>query len=580
MERNYSGPNSLESSASGGPGDAKESKNNKKSSEKKQKVEKDLASSLQQLGVYEAPTTQEPPKKESLFARFTEKPPTEEAPETAKSETSLTTETPEEAQHITQQTAEQHLQAAETAEPAVVEELSPAIAFLERVANGEDSSQAFAAVAEEVGLSESEIAEELALSEVVDEESDEQQAEVPEDVNEIVTDEPTDGTVEIDLATPMAPPTGGGAGGRGHGSGSGNGGGSGAGGGTGNGGGSGGPGGPAVPPTGSANTPYSSGPGRRRQPVGTGRGARGWQPNLPPQTQAFYEGQTRNNAGQLLLVGLVGYLIGRRRGRIRAERRLLPVQKKLEKRVTHLQQELTRKEQVLVAAKARQPRFEQPAMTPNSMTTRSEQPTRTQPGRSETRLGLEKPRRAEQLGHMVMAAEAPKRVEKIIERPKNIREGFKAEEVRTMPRTQLLELSEKIIVEGASLRKIYETNLIGEKQLRHLVSEYLQGKDIRRDLRREMVEREIDFERDPMLRDRVRSKMSGHDSGGGLGELLAKAGLVEKDDPALIHRAAANERQAQLKQQRQRRQQQAASAAIVTAITVLAIIVAVLALQG
>ena len=99
-----------------------------------------------------------------------------------------------------------------------------------------------------------------------------------------------------------------------------------------------------------------------------------------------------------------------------------------------------------------------------------------------------------------------------------------------MQRRELLELSEKVVIEGASLRHIYESRLISEKQLRYLLSEHLKGKDIRRALRREITEREIDFERDPQLRDRIRSRVSNHDSGGGLSDLLAKAGAHPATD--------------------------------------------------
>jgi hypothetical protein len=73
--------------------------------------------------------------------------------------------------------------------------------------------------------------------------------------------------------------------------------------------------------------------------------------------------------------------------------------------------------------------------------------------------------------------------------------------VETLNRNDLLLLSEKIVIDGSSLRQIYETHLIGERGLRRLVAEYLQGGDVKKILRKEIVDHEIDFERDPAVRD-------------------------------------------------------------------------------
>ena len=71
----------------------------------------------------------------------------------------------------------------------------------------------------------------------------------------------------------------------------------------------------------------------------------------------------------------------------------------------------------------------------------------------------------------------------------------------TLNRNQLLKLSQNIVIEGSSLRQIYETHLIGERGLRRLMAENERGNDLGKALRQEIIEREIDFERDPQLRD-------------------------------------------------------------------------------
>lgn len=526
MENNPFGPSSFETPPVSPDTSDKDKKTSKKKStvtesepaEKRQKVERDIARSFDASKLFETP---KPDKTEAAI---------EAAPETISSE---------ESQHIAQEIAGEHLQAIEQADPVAAEELAMAAEFLQRIQAGADSETAFVEVATELGLSETEINE--AMQESVAE--DEPAAEAAGEIDTAATGE---GEIDWSSKNPT-PPSGG----------------------------SGGSGGRTPPTTGGIGGPSSaSGFGGGAVP----RASTAATPNmLPPAANGHYE--QRRRAGELLVVGLVGYLIGRRRGRIKTEKRLLPVQRKLEKQVRTLEADLTRKEQLLVSAKANRSTPKTVEVPAVAAISRQEKPVtapveRTQHGRQETRLGLEKPQRVERLGHMVIASEAPQRV---IERPNNIRQAFRAEAVPTMQRNELLEVSEKIIVEGASLRRIYESNLIGEKQLRHLVSEYLNGKDIRKDLRREMVEREIDFERDPIMRDRVRSRLASADGGGGLNELLEKAGLATNDEEQTFQkRLASDKRYAETVKEKQQHQRVVVDVAMATAIVVLAIVVMVL----
>lgn len=74
--------------------------------------------------------------------------------------------------------------------------------------------------------------------------------------------------------------------------------------------------------------------------------------------------------------------------------------------------------------------------------------------------------------------------------------------IETISRADLLDLSAKTLVDGSTLRKVYEASLITEKGLRRVLIEHLRGGDIKRALKRELVEREKDFERDPNIRDK------------------------------------------------------------------------------
>lgn len=99
--------------------------------------------------------------------------------------------------------------------------------------------------------------------------------------------------------------------------------------------------------------------------------------------------------------------------------------------------------------------------------------------------------------------------------------------IETLERAELLLVSEKIIVDGTDLRKIYETRLIGEWGLRRLVIEHLRGGNMKKALRYEILERETDFELDPAMRDKAKAYLNNQESGSpNLQALLQKAGVV------------------------------------------------------
>ncbi len=121
--------------------------------------------------------------------------------------------------------------------------------------------------------------------------------------------------------------------------------------------------------------------------------------------------------------------------------------------------------------------------------------------------------------------------------------------IETLDRAELLELSERIKVNSSTLRQIYETHLIGEHGLRRLVAEYMHDGDLRAALRHEIVEHEIDFERDPQMRDLNLAQPSDNGVDGGGSNDSGKAALDE-----LLKRVAidADEDGESVRQQRQK----------------------------
>ncbi len=57
----------------------------------------------------------------------------------------------------------------------------------------------------------------------------------------------------------------------------------------------------------------------------------------------------RSRGADMLAGGVIGYLFGRRRGRIKTEEKLLPVQKRLEKEITSLQEQISSREHIVRA---------------------------------------------------------------------------------------------------------------------------------------------------------------------------------------------------------------------------------------
>lgn len=303
---------------------------------------------------------------------------------------------------------------------------------------------------------------------------------------------------------------------------------------------------------------------------------------------------TRSNViGAALVGGIVGYLIGRRRGRIKTEKKLLPVQKKLEKDVAALEGDIFKKEAALRKVAREQQYQQKNADRLKRQTARKEQQLAAETSAEQpavmTRHALERVHTQALEANQLHGKKAPERIGKVLisaEHPSS--ELAKKAEAKkqagrhseTMSRRELMEISDKIAVNNTNLRRIYETHLVGEQGLRRLVEAHLRGGDISRVLQQEMLEHQIDFERDPVMRDhRPEQDVATRNSGSALDKLLSQSGLADRgqhEEQAVMQaRAAHQATEEQKSQQRQR----AVDVALVGTVLVLVAVIALLLIR-
>ena len=281
----------------------------------------------------------------------------------------------------------------------------------------------------------------------------------------------------------------------------------------------------------------------------------------------------------LVVGGIVGYLYGRRRGRIKTEKRLAPVQRKLEKQVKGLQTELLQTE-AAVRSQARKLEQTRPRAVA-AVTERLQKITQREAIKQPERSNLHQPVAPERIGHVMVAASNVAPLERLkapakAAIPENLAAKKRAE---TMNRGELLALSEKVEVDGTNLRQIYETQLVSEKGLRRLITEHLRGGNVSRALRRELTQHQIDFERDPILRDRGLKADKATVSGGAgktaLSGLLAQAGVSDQPqtEPLGITSRKPNTKDGKTTKQAKKPPLSAIDSALITIITVLVLVI-------
>ena len=145
-----------------------------------------------------------------------------------------------------------------------------------------------------------------------------------------------------------------------------------------------------------------------------------------------------------------------------------------------------------------------------------------------------------------------------------------------MNKDELLKMSESIIIDGNSLRSIFDSHLIGERGLRKLIAEHMKGGDMKSALNIEIVQREIDFERDPAMRDHHNYSGDATNQPSTIDDLLGKANTEIRGDTEEVSflKAQARYKKQQVKSDQNSRRM--IDIAMVSTIVVLSTLVAVL----
>lgn len=242
----------------------------------------------------------------------------------------------------------------------------------------------------------------------------------------------------------------------------------------------------------------------------------------------------------VLAGGLVGYLVGRRRGRIKTEHRLLPIQQKLETQVRDMHDSLLKREETIRRLGAR---HRQELSDINRAQTQ-ELVKRERAKRADTLKIYEKGihKQPERIGKFALISNTNPELTKRSE---------------TISDSQVLEVAKQIKFEGTNLEELYKRGRLELKDVKDIVHEYLKGTSFERLIRHSLRPERLDNKTPNFGQDNVGEK-SGPTR---LAELLPDLhGLQPKEQPIF---------------RRQKESHIATRVAIVSAAVALVIVIAV-----
>ncbi len=241
-------------------------------------------------------------------------------------------------------------------------------------------------------------------------------------------------------------------------------------------------------------------------------------------------GDPRRAAAQSLLVGgIAGYFVGRRKGkklgRREAERQSRPVRRSLERQVRSLQEAVTDKEtRIKNLARERLQNVARPAEREQMVRdilepSRADRPPilRTTP-LNELRVRGGAPTSE----ILVVSVAAQSRERPVAPQTAEKQPAIPAKKVEDFTRAELLSTAEKIVVQGVTVRDMLELGTLGEQSARRVVAEFLEGKDVSAAVSREVGHTERRYEQDPHLR-QAQARQAALVGGGVLGVLAPES---------------------------------------------------------
>lgn len=195
--------------------------------------------------------------------------------------------------------------------------------------------------------------------------------------------------------------------------------------------------------------PYSaglSGPNFNQQPTATATAERTNEP------------ERHSHAKYVLAGGIVGYLLGRRRGRIKTEAKLVPIQQKLERDVNDLREKLLIKEQQVRKAAQEQVKNVHVISSQEAL----------------LRVQNERQKRAESLERLVETDS--KRPEKLGKYALLLQKQPEQTPARHLQDRQLFEIAQKIPFEGSTVAELYRQGRLDIQDMREIAQAFLAGK--------------------------------------------------------------------------------------------------------
>ena len=214
--------------------------------------------------------------------------------------------------------------------------------------------------------------------------------------------------------------------------------------------------------------------------------------------EAFRRERSARASG-LIVGGLLGYLMGRRRGRIKTERKLLPVQEKLKKEVTTLHENIAQKEEqirTLAAQKAETASV----LYKNQDTIKKLHENHIQPKPAETTAATAIAAREIARPKSATSSEIPAPAITTEQITPAASSEVTTKQVEQMAMPQLLVVAENIKVDNVSVRRMYETRQLDEQSVRRIVQEQVRGGNAHEAVARELIAKESPFEKDPFTR--------------------------------------------------------------------------------